>query len=432
MSYQSSDIANVSSEYSGILKMNGLSWKTDGYYLVCGDLMETHSSRMYFSVVVSQIQTFLKAIIPVLSSYSVNFAVVKDERSATIILNGVAGHIHVGKVLILTIDENHSAFLKIIAPILEKFDGPVIPGKTLLAKNIYMDDQNRTGTASKGGGFFVLGGKYIVTSSLKNDPKGEVLSGFYFSKFGIPRRCIVKEGKKFMISDSSGRDMSDRLEWQKQVFERLSGTVRIPRVLDLFLEDGNSFLVMEKINGKAIGDVIEEIYGTGDWISLSNIKRISLIKRLISVIDIVAKVHQNGLLHRDLSKANFLVDCRNNLYLIDWELAFDIKAQYPLPPFGFGTPGFISPEQNRGEVPTVKEDVFGLSALMMVFYTGQKPTDALKRNHNSIMEFIILKTGEHGIAKLITQGLDPCAANRPDLADIRACLSQSYLDYLNA
>jgi len=330
----------------------------------------------------------------------------------------------------LTIDENHSAFLKIIAPILEKFDGPVIPGKTLLAKNIYMDDQNRTGTASKGGRFFILGGKYIVTSSLKNDPKGEVLSGFYFSKFGIPRRCIVKEGKKFMISDSSGRDMSDRLEWQKQVFERLSGTVRIPRVLDLFLEDGNSFLVMEKINGKAIGDVIEEIYGTRDWISLSNIKRISLIKRLISVIDIVAKVHQNGLLHRDLSKANFLVDCRNNLYLIDWELAFDIKAQYPLPPFGFGTPGFISPEQNRGEVPTVKEDVFGLSALMMVFYTGQKPSDALKRNHNGIREFIILKTGEHGIAKLITQGLDPCPANRPDLADFRAYLSQSYLEYL--
>ena len=429
MSDKSTDMAIVSSEYTRILKMNGLSWKTDGYYLVCGDFIETHSSRIYVSVVISQISTFLKAILPILRSYRADFAVVKDEHSAAIVLNGVAGHMHVGKVLILSIRENQSDFLKKIAPILEEFDGPVLPGKTLLAKNIYSDDPTSTATGKR---FFVLGGKYIVTSSLKNDPKGEVLNGFYLSRFGFPRRCIIKEGKKFMISDASGRDMSDRLEWQRQISERLSSTVLIPRVIDLFSEDGNSFLVMEKINGKAIGNVIEEIYGTEDWISLSNIKRMNLIKRLINIIDIVVKVHQNGLLHRDLSKANFLVDSRDNIYLIDWELAFDIKAQYPLPPFGFGTPGFISPEQNRGEVPSVKEDVFGLSALMMVFYTGQKPTDAFKRNYNSIMEFIILKTGEHSIAKLITKGLDPCAANRPDLADIRAYLSRSYLEYLNA
>jgi len=424
----SSSISNA--DYSRFLLENRLDWKEDGYYLVCGQMGDASNHRMYVSVVVSQIPLLLERLVPMLADLGFAFAVVKDAQSAGRILNGVAGVQHVGKVLMIQVGQNLESRIALIAPLVSKYDGPLVPGKKCMSKNIYLDPtpaelkrhKHRTQ---------ILSGKYILVSSLKNDPKGEVLQALYLSRFLMPRWCIVKEGKAFMISDAAGQDMADRLKWQLVVSKRLSDVIAVPKIIDCFQADGNTYLITECINGKPLGKLIEKVYRGRDWLGLKVDEKLKLLSLASRVLEMVGKVHENGLVHRDLSTANFLVDKNRDVYLIDWELAFDLKNEYPLPPFGFGTPGFISPEQNLGKRPTVKEDIYGLSALMVVFFTGLKPREVTPREKRTIRAFIMKKTNDQAVAKMIARGMNSDPARRPEVIDMKVMVGKFWFDLAN-
>ncbi|WP_158674001.1 serine/threonine protein kinase [Pedobacter sp. KBW01] len=265
----------------------------------------------------------------------------------------------------------------------------------------------------------VLADKYIVLSELKSDPKGDVLKALYLNKYLLPVWCIIKEGKKYMVSDSAGRDMDDRLNWQQHIYYQLASVVHIPKVFELFQQDGNTYLVMEWIRGISLRKVIDRVYKGRSWKEITRQDKIKLLELLLEMIQMIDRIHTKGFLHRDISTANFLVGRKGKIYLIDWELAFDLNAQYPLPPFGFGTPGFMSPEQNLGRLPSVKEDIYGLSALMLVFFTGIRVKNLSKEVKEDMTGFVYGHTGMENITGLIGRGLDKEAANRPGLEEIR-------------
>ncbi|MCX2429607.1 serine/threonine protein kinase [Pedobacter sp. GR22-10] len=410
-------VSNV--DFSQLLLDHGLSWELDGYYLLCGDRITTETHKMYFSVVVSQIPAFLSQLIPVLASEQISFAVVKDEQSAITILNGLAGAAHVGKVLMIPIPKDLDNFLSLIGPVLTGFRGPVVPGKCRLAGHVYID-REVTGLKPDQPKVQVLAGKYLVLSSLKKDPKGEVLKALYLSGWFCPKRCIIKEGKALMICDAALRDMGDRLKWQAALLNRLEDIIAVPLVLELFTENGNTYLVLERVSGQSMGKVIEKVYGGKDWSMLKRQQRFRLIAAMVKILSMVEQVHLRGLLHRDLSTANFLLDQKGDVYLIDWELAFDLQRQYPLPPFGFGTPGFISPEQNLGKIPTVKEDIYGLSALMLSCFTGIKPREFRMEDNAYLKAFVLAKTEDQALAEVIARGLKADPDQRPVLSELQA------------
>ena len=410
-------------DFSQLLLDHGLSWKLDGYYLLCGERITTETHKIYFSVVLSQIPAFLSLLIPVLASEQISFAVVKDERSAITILNGLAGAAHVGKVLMIPVPKDVDKFLSLIGPVLTGFRGPVVPGKYRLADHVYID-REVTGLKPDQPKVQVLAGKYLVLSSLKKDPKGEVLKALYLSGWFWPKRCIIKEGKALMICDAALRDMGDRLKWQAALLNRLEGIIAVPRVLELFTENDNTYLVMERGSGKSMGKVIEKVYGGKDWSMLKRQQQLRLIAAMVKILSTVEQVHLRGLLHRDLSTANFLLNQKGDLYLIDWELAFDLQKQYPLPPFGFGTPGFISPEQNLGKIPTVKEDIYGLSALMLSCFTGIKPREFQVEDSEHLKAFVLAKTADQALAEVIARGLSADPDQRPILSELKAVVDK--------
>ncbi|TCD28625.1 hypothetical protein EZ456_04345 [Pedobacter psychrodurus] len=406
-------------DYSRLLKRMGISYLTDGYYLVHGEIGSSGWKRIYLSVVISQVPGLFAFLIPKLVSMGIAFAVVRDERSAAMVLNGAAGAAHVGKVVILEVPEDVEALVLRLAPLMEGFHGPAVPGKRLLSKNIYADNIGTAGPKHPFSMVQVLAGKYIVIALLKDDPKGEVLKALFVGRSCLPKWCLIKEGRRFMISDAAGQDMGDRLRWQKQIFDRFSGTFPMPAVFDLFSENGNSYLVMEWIKGKNIGKIIDGIYKGRDWTGLTVKEKKFLMGVLMEVINIVGRVHANGFLHRDLSTANFLVTKKMEIYLIDWELAFDVKMQFPLPPFGFGTPGFISPEQNLGEIPSAGQDIYSVCALMVVFFTGIRPVDLSLKERRDMEGYINGKTGEPDVAQIVSRGLERQPEKRPELDEIR-------------
>jgi tRNA A-37 threonylcarbamoyl transferase component Bud32 len=115
---------------------------------------------------------------------------------------------------------------------------------------------------------------------------------------------------------------------------------------------------------------------------------------LLEVAQALAHVHSQGFVHRDLKPANVLLDARGHVRLADFSLAARIPGSAPAASSlsvstqslrcGF-SPFTASPEQLRGEPPSVADDVYGLGALACELLTGRPPDYArfdLTRRHD--------------------------------------------------
>lgn len=227
-----------------------------------------------------------------------------------------------------------------------------------------------------------------------------------------------------MFADRYGRDIQDRLKWQYELYQNLHEEVPMPQVFDYFEEEGNTYLVMEFIKGQALADWITAIYDQKHWIQLQVSARLQLLDQLIQILEIISLLHKKGYIHRDITPANFLVDKRGKIFLIDMELTWSAFAKPLQPPFELGTAGHMSPEQMAVEVPTVKEDVYGVGSLVFVFLTNYY---ALKINQqepvqlaSSLQFFIDEPTVAHSIAACWSKN----PLERPNLEDVTNTMKQ--------
>ena len=108
------------------------------------------------------------------------------------------------------------------------------------------------------------------------------------------------------------------------------------------------------------------------------------------------------------------------IFLIDIELAYSITNNRPNPPFGFGSMGYMSPEQMAEVIPTIKEDIYGLSATMLNLLAGLSPVHFNLENPAKLLENLTFFIGDEEIGLLIANGLDPNPKYRPELSKIQS------------
>jgi serine/threonine protein kinase len=152
---------------------------------------------------------------------------------------------------------------------------------------------------------------------------------------------------------------------------RLANLVNHPGVVavldDFMTDDGTAVLVLELVQGKTLATLAKEAGG------LLHPREVVVAAR--AVLDILCVAHDANVIHRDIKPENILCCTDGGYKLADFGLAAVCHELGALTGtnVALGTPGFMSPEQARGDarVRDPRTDIWGLGATMFTLLTGR-------------------------------------------------------------
>jgi serine/threonine protein kinase len=211
-------------------------------------------------------------------------------------------------------------------------------------------------------------------------------------------------------------DLANRLLREARVLARLEHPGIVP-VHDVgTLADGRVFYTMKFVEGQRLDKFIEKVNSVPDRLRL-----------FLRICDAVGFAHARGVLHRDLKPANIMVGPFGEVLVMDWGLAKLLRGEVLNSPSEddpdatvfdrprqssnsndpteisvvtghgtvMGTPGYMSPEQARGDVERLdaRSDIFSLGALLRFMLLGQseKPVASVPRFPDKSLEAICTK-----------------------------------------
>ncbi|WPQ61912.1 protein kinase [Chitinophaga sancti] len=423
-------------DYELIVKEMGLGYSEDDYFIYHGNT-EQCNWVIHCSVVISQLANFIPAVLTIIHSKNLSFRLVKDIESANFILQDKVGNNTFGQVISIycPYDFSYSELAEELKKITSLYKGPRITDLPGIGDNLYVEYQGKEPFHPDMWPFKVslpkpfdefkkvLFGKYMILNIVKEDRKGNVFTGKYITNFFLVKKCIIKQGKYLMWSDMKGRDVKDRLTWQRDLLDRLKYIVRVPKVIDLIESEGDTYLVMERISGDTLDMMLREIYAERTWRELSSDKKQFIISVLTDVLRSVNRLHDHGYIHRDLTPANFMINKRGELVLIDMELCYSLSQHYPLPPFGDGTIGFMSPEQKEKQTPSPAEDYYALGGMMIAMFTGIPPVRFHIDDKEELQTELFGKIGISPLVEAICKCYYNAVDERPDINAITQVIS---------
>ncbi|MEV4009062.1 protein kinase [Nonomuraea angiospora] len=138
-------------------------------------------------------------------------------------------------------------------------------------------------------------------------------------------------------------------------------------------------------------------------------------------------IHAAGLIHRDLKPSNVMVTI-DGPKVIDFGIvrALDASTTGGLTSTGavIGSPGFMSPEQIRGESLTEASDIFSLGTVLAFAAAGRLPFDAPESQLHALMYRVVHEPPDltgvpEPLLELIKDCLAKDPADRPTLARLR-------------
>ena len=234
-------------------------------------------------------------------------------------------------------------------------------------------------------GTLLHAGKYLVGKVLGQGGFGITYIGF---DLALEMRVAIKE---FFPMNLASRSADSSLIWHSSVSagetvtresfvkeaRKMAKTDSIPGVVqvkDIFYENNTSYIVMGYIEGETLK---ARLGRTG------TLRPQAALECLMPVMKALKKAHAVGLIHRDISPDNIMLDRSEEVWLLDLGAAKDLDASQ-----GSGTQstapvmkrGFSPPEQcaSGGRIGPWT-DVYAMCATVYYCVVGKVPPEAMDR-----------------------------------------------------
>jgi tetratricopeptide (TPR) repeat protein len=216
---------------------------------------------------------------------------------------------------------------------------------------------------------------------------------------------------------------------------RLAGQLQHPGIMPVYdvgqLADGRPFFAMKLIQGRTLAELLAERGDPGHDLP-------RFLRYFEAVCQAVGYAHARGVIHRDLKPANVMVGAFGEVQVMDWGLAKRLgespegRVEFTPPPSDpgsatlipaaltrpggvVGTPGYLAPEQARGQPGDQRADVFGLGAILCEILTGAPPFRI-----GGLDDF--LAQARQGDLTDALEGLDRCGADAELVRLAKDCL----------
>ena len=184
---------------------------------------------------------------------------------------------------------------------------------------------------------------------------------------------VVKPSSGGSASETRGRFLREAC---------VQGQLEHPSVVPVYdigrTPGGETFFTMKRIGGHTLEEIVDGLR-EGATAMAANYTRRKLLSAMSQVCLAVAYAHSRGVVHRDLKPANVMLGDFGEVYVLDWGVAKVAGAsdtastQSPVALVGggpltqagslVGTPGYMAPEQVRGEAATPATDVYALGLM---------------------------------------------------------------------
>ena len=215
-------------------------------------------------------------------------------------------------------------------------------------------------------------GQYQLLAPIASGGMAEVWFAQRIGVAGFARDVVVKKmHKRLAHDDDYVRMFLDEA--------RLTATLQHPniaQVIDLGRANDTWFIAMEFVDGPDLGRAVSHVIRQGrqmpvdlsTWVVARAARGLHYAHRQVDPMTGVPL----GLIHRDVSHANMLLSRHGDVKVIDFGIA-QAKDRHAVTQAGVvkGKPGYLSPEQIRGEPLSPRVDVFSLGVVLWELLTGK-------------------------------------------------------------
>ncbi|GAA1371689.1 serine/threonine-protein kinase [Catellatospora chokoriensis] len=200
----------------------------------------------------------------------------------------------------------------------------------------------------------LLGARYRVDEEIGHGGMATVWSG---RDLRLRRPVAVKILDPARFADTATRQRF----WREAQAVAALPHPHIVAVYDVAVETDDAYVVMELVDGPSVHTLLQD----------GPLHRDQAVGIAVQTCAALAAAHSAGIVHRDVTAANLLVNSAGVVKVCDFGIAAWQEAAYPS--LVAGTRGYTAPEQAAGGPVDARTDVFGLGCSLYAMLTGAPP-----------------------------------------------------------
>ncbi|MBD5394192.1 MAG: protein kinase [Lachnospiraceae bacterium] len=238
-----------------------------------------------------------------------------------------------------------------------------------LPTNTMLQKRYRINTVLGEGGFGITYSGWDVTLNIPVAIKEYYPSGLVTRNATLGKTTQVvpvasaKYGTQF-------RDGIDRVLDEARRMAKFRNTPGIVGIYDFFEANNTAYIVMEYVNGCTLDKYCKN----------NRMDNTTLFNMLVPVMDALQALHNEGIIHRDISPDNIMVDDDGNFKLLDFGAARGYSEESATTMSVILKKSYAPEEQFRSKgVQGPWTDVYALGATIYELITGQTPPTSIDR-----------------------------------------------------